>query len=68
MQYGGYVSVVGWARFCAHADAKPRGQTIKLSAHPTIPEARVARMQYGILCVAQRFPAQTPLARLRESM
>ena len=28
--------MVGWARFCAHADAKPRGQTIYLSAHPTL--------------------------------
>ena len=28
--------MVGWARFCAHADAKPRGQTINLSAHPTL--------------------------------
>ena len=27
---------VGWARFCAHADTKPRGQTINLSAHPTL--------------------------------
>jgi hypothetical protein len=27
--------MVGWARFCAHADTKPRGQTINLSAHPT---------------------------------
>ena len=24
----------GWARFCAHAATNPRGQTIKLSAHP----------------------------------
>ena len=28
--------MVGWARFCAHADTKPRGQTINLSAHPTL--------------------------------
>ena len=27
---------VGWARFCAHPDTKPRGQTINLSAHPTL--------------------------------
>jgi hypothetical protein len=28
--------MVGWARSCAHADTKPRGQTINLSAHPTL--------------------------------
>ena len=27
---------VGWARFCTHADTRPRGQTINLSAHPTL--------------------------------
>ncbi|MDH4235551.1 MAG: Ig-like domain-containing protein, partial [Gallionella sp.] len=29
-------SRVGRARFCAHADTKPRVQTMKLFAHPTI--------------------------------
>ena len=28
--------IVGWARFCAHADANPRGQTKNLSAHPYV--------------------------------
>src|SRR4030065_1704909 len=28
--------MVGWARFCAHPDTKPRGQTINLSAHPAL--------------------------------
>ncbi|MDP2109806.1 MAG: N-6 DNA methylase [Thiobacillus sp.] len=28
-------ALVGWARFCAHADSKPRGQTKTLSALPT---------------------------------
>ncbi len=28
-------ALVGWARICAHADTKPRGQTKNLSAHPT---------------------------------
>ncbi len=28
--------MVGWVRFCAHADTKPCGQTINLSAHPTL--------------------------------
>jgi len=28
--------MAGWARFCAHADTIPRGQTINLSAHPTL--------------------------------
>jgi len=27
-------TIVGWARSCAHADTKPRGQTKTLSAHP----------------------------------
>jgi hypothetical protein len=28
--------MVRWARCCAHADTNPRGQTINLSAHPTL--------------------------------
>ena len=59
----GVLICVGWARFCAHADMQPRGQTKPLSTHPTqFPGLLLRPMPIAALIIAALIGATAHLA------